>query len=220
MNTEKIAALNIMRMALADVNHPHPQNPRDMPAEGSEELQKLDASLEDRYFEPIIWNKRNGMLISGHVRVPRMIHLGYTHADVQVEDIDEESHLAMMTAANAHAGRTNEEKLGKLLASIKSGAPEKLKLAMMKIKEQNKLMRRVADKAPVKLVLEKEHEETGAANKEEEASPPKPAALPARYIIGFPVNLIEKQQWDAVKAALAIADDKNAFIELITRFKP
>ena len=50
---EKIAALNIVRMLLVDVNHPHPANARDIPPDDSEEIRQLDASLEDEYFDSI-----------------------------------------------------------------------------------------------------------------------------------------------------------------------
>lgn len=211
--------MNIVRMALADVNHPHPQNPRDMPAEDSEEIKKLDASLETDYFEAIIWNQRNGLLVSGHVRVPRMIHLGYTHADVQVVDYDEETHMARMIAANAHTGKTNEQKLGKLLTSIKKGSSEKLTLAMMRLKEQNKLIRRVADKTPVKIIKSEGEEEDDQDKEAPQQQAPPVIAAPARYIIGFPVTLAEKQKFDAVKQAVGIANDKDAFIEILNRFQ-
>lgn len=80
----KTAILNIVRMPLVDVNHPHPKNPRDIPPDDSEEIRVLDASLAHDYFDPVVWNRRNGLLVSGHVRVPRLLALGFTHADVSV----------------------------------------------------------------------------------------------------------------------------------------
>jgi DNA modification methylase len=117
---EKIAALNLVRMPLADVNRPHPKNPRDIPPDDSEEIRVLDASLSHDYFDPIVWNSRNGLLVSGHVRVPRLIALGFTHADVSVVDYDEATHEARLLAGNDHSGKNNEDKLDALLTSLRT----------------------------------------------------------------------------------------------------
>jgi hypothetical protein len=119
--TEKHANLELWKSApLAEINHPHPKNPRVIPDADSEEVRTLDASLEHDYFDPLIWNKRNRMWVSGHVRAWRMTALGFTHADVVVVDYDEETHLARMLAANAHSGKNNEDKLDALLASLRT----------------------------------------------------------------------------------------------------
>lgn len=135
---EKIAALNLVRMPLADVNHPHPKNPRDIPAADSEEIRVLDASLSHDYFDPIVWNSRNGLLVSGHVRVPRLIALGFTHADVSVVDYDEATHEARLLAGNAYSGKNNDDKLDALLTSLRTSEVDPV-LAMLvkmpKVKE-------------------------------------------------------------------------------------
>lgn len=128
--TEKIAALNLVRMPLADVNHPHPKNPRDIPAADSEEIRVLDASLDHDYFDPVVWNSRNGLLVSGHVRVPRLIALGFTHADVSVVDYDEATHEARLLAGNDHSGKNNEDKLDALLTSLRTSEVDPV-LAML-----------------------------------------------------------------------------------------
>lgn len=121
--TEKHANLELWKSApLAEINHPHPKNPRVIPDADSEEVRTLDASLEHDYFDPLIWNKRNRMWVSGHVRAWRMTALGFTHADVVVVDYDEETHLARMLAANAHSGKNDEDKLDALLASLREAS--------------------------------------------------------------------------------------------------
>jgi len=121
--TEKHANLELWKSApLAEINHPHPKNPRVIPDADSEEVRTLDASLEHDYFDPLIWNKRNCMWVSGHVRAWRMTALGFTHADVVVVDYDEETHLARMLAANAHSGKNDEDKLDALLASLRDAS--------------------------------------------------------------------------------------------------
>lgn len=116
---EKRATLNLKSLPLARINKPHPENPRTLPAEGSPERSTLRASLAHDYFDPVIWNERNGLLVSGHVRVPEMIALGFTHADVVVVDYDEPTHLARMLAANAHSGKNESGKLEALYTSLR-----------------------------------------------------------------------------------------------------
>jgi hypothetical protein len=121
--TEKHANLELWKSApLAEINHSHPKNPRVIPDADSEEVRTLDASLEHDYFDPLIWNKRNRMWVSGHVRAWRMTAIGFTHADVVVVDYDEETHLARMLAANAHSGKNDEDKLDALLASLRDAS--------------------------------------------------------------------------------------------------
>lgn len=127
---EKIAAINIVRMALVDVNHPHPKNPREIPAADSEEIRVLDASLDHDYFDPVVWNSRNGLLVSGHVRVPRLIALGFTHADVSVVDYDDATHEARLLAGNDHSGRNDDDKLATLLTSLRESQVDPV-LALM-----------------------------------------------------------------------------------------
>lgn len=129
--TEKHANIDLWKSApLAEIDNPHPKNPRKIPAEDSDEIRTLDASLEHDYFDPLIWNKRNRMWVSGHVRAWRMRVKGYTHLDVVVVDYDEDTHLARMLAANAHSGTTDDDKLATLLTSLRESQVDPV-LALM-----------------------------------------------------------------------------------------
>lgn len=129
--TEKHANINLWKSApLAEIDNPHPKNPRKIPKEDSDEIRTLDASLEHDYFDPLIWNKRNRMWVSGHVRAWRMRVKGYTHLDVVVVDYDEETHLARMLAANAHSGTNDDDKLATLLTSLRESQVDPV-LALM-----------------------------------------------------------------------------------------
>lgn len=128
---EKHANIDLWKSApLAEIDHPHPKNPRKIPAEDSDEIRTLDASLEHDYFDPLIWNKRNRMWVSGHVRAWHMRVKGYTHLDVVVVDYDEDTHLARMLAANAHSGTTDDDKLATLLTSLRESQVDPV-LALM-----------------------------------------------------------------------------------------
>lgn len=131
MTPEKHANIDLWKSApLAEIDNPHPKNPRKIPAEDSDEIRTLDASLEHDYFDPLIWNKRNRMWVSGHVRAWRMRVKGYTHLDVVVVDYDEDTHLARMLAANAHSGTNDDDKLATLLTSLRESQVDPV-LALM-----------------------------------------------------------------------------------------
>ena len=110
---KKSASLIVRQLALP--LDEHPKNPRVHPEPGDEEWELLRASLADAYFDPMVWNSRNGMLVSGHLRQKVMLAEGFTHADCVVVDWPEEKHIARMIAANRGAGEDDEVALKLLL---------------------------------------------------------------------------------------------------------
>lgn len=104
-------------MALADIKL-HPRNPRKHPEPGSPIWKILERSLEHAYFEPLVWNRRNGCLVSGHFRLKVLTEMGYTHVDVSVVDLDEATHYALMIAANRLLGEWEEAILASLAKDI------------------------------------------------------------------------------------------------------
>lgn len=114
---EKIACLRVERMALPALA-PHPRNPRQHPKEESPEWLALRKSLALDYFDPLVVNVRNGMLVSGHLRHKVLLASGFTHADVSVVDYDEATHVARMIAANQLIGDWEEDILAELAADL------------------------------------------------------------------------------------------------------
>lgn len=104
-------------MPLAEIK-PHPRNPRKHPDPGSEEWEIVKKSLDACYFEPLVVNLRNGMLVSGHLRWKVMLDMGIHDAHVSVIDCDEQVHYALMVHANRHQGEFDPEILAALLAEI------------------------------------------------------------------------------------------------------
>jgi hypothetical protein len=100
---ERTASVTIERKKLSDLK-PHPRNPRKHPKEGTPEWTALRESLKLDYFDPIVWNQRNGMLVSGHLRTKILGKEGFTHADCVVVDYDEKTHLGRMLSANHLVG--------------------------------------------------------------------------------------------------------------------
>lgn len=115
---DRIAEIKIARAVPVDNLRLHPRNPRTHAEPGSPIWEILRRSLEHAYFEPLVWNQRNGCLVSGHFRLKVMIEMGYTHVDVSVVDVDEATHYAMMIAANRLLGEWEKEMLAALATDI------------------------------------------------------------------------------------------------------
>ena len=97
MNIEKISMEKLL---------PAKYNPRKDLQPGDPEFEKLKRSItEFGYVEPIIWNKRTGVVIGGHQRLKVLQHLGYTEVDCVVLDIDEQKEKALNVALNKISGR-------------------------------------------------------------------------------------------------------------------
>jgi hypothetical protein len=112
-----VAELNVERMKLTQLK-PHPKNPRKHPTKGSPEWEVLRKSLEHDYFDPLVWNRRNGMLVSGHLRRKVFTEMGVKQADVVVVDYDEPTHLARMIAANKSIGSDDLVRLGEIMGEL------------------------------------------------------------------------------------------------------
>jgi DNA modification methylase len=110
-------------MLLADIK-PHPRNPRVHPEPGSAQWEIVRRSLGECYFEPLVLNVRNGMLISGHLRWKVMLDMGVIDADVSVIDCDEAVHYALMVHANRHQGEFDPQILSLLLTEIEMSGIE------------------------------------------------------------------------------------------------
>lgn len=115
------AGLTVERLPLSRLQ-PHPDNPRVHPPKGTPEWEALRASLLHGYFDPLVWNKRNGLLVSGHYRRLVLLDEGFKSADVVVVDWDEPTHRGRMLAANELLGRPDDGRLLALLKEVDSGA--------------------------------------------------------------------------------------------------
>jgi hypothetical protein len=113
----KIIELRKQRKKLSELL-PHPENPRDHPPKGTPEWETLRESLFDDYFDPIVWNERNGMLVGGHYRRKIFLDEGVEEVDVVVVNYDEPTHLARLFAANKQLGVDNAEKRRELFLRL------------------------------------------------------------------------------------------------------
>lgn len=113
----EVAELNVERMKLTRLK-PHPKNPRTHPKPNSPEWEVLRKSLDHDYFDPVVFNKRNGQLVSGHLRTKVLKTMGIKEADVVVVDYDEPTHLARMVAANKSIGENDMVKLSEVFHEL------------------------------------------------------------------------------------------------------
>jgi ParB-like chromosome segregation protein Spo0J len=118
---ERVAVIEVRRMTLTEIK-PHPRNPRKHPEENSAAWEVLKKSLERDYFDPLVVNRRNGMLVSGHLRHKILLASGFTHADVSVVDYDEATHLARLVAANKLIGEFDDATLTALAGELEAAS--------------------------------------------------------------------------------------------------
>lgn len=113
----KHAQIKVETLAL-DQLKAHPQNPRTHPEPGSERWTAMKQSLEENYFDPLIWNRRNGMLVSGHFRAKVLAEANCERVDVVVVDVPEKEHVRLLLRANTNAGDWATDDLAQMLKGM------------------------------------------------------------------------------------------------------
>ena len=108
----KVETLPLIRL------RPHPKNPRVHPEPGSERWNALKKSLDDSYWDPLIWNRKNGMLVSGHLRAKVLDEMGCKKADTVVVNFTEKQHVRVMLRANRNDGDWENDQLTALLKEM------------------------------------------------------------------------------------------------------
>lgn len=110
--------LQIKKISIDQIN-PAKYNPRKDLQPSDKEYQKLKQSiLEFGYVDPLVWNERNGVLISGHQRLKILKELGYQEVQVSVVNLDEQREKALNLAMNKISGEFDQELLTSLLEEL------------------------------------------------------------------------------------------------------
>lgn len=115
--TLRHARLKVQTMQLSKLK-PHPRNPRHHPEPGSRDWEALKKSLKDVYFDPLVFNKANGFLVSGHLRAKVLEEMGCETVDCVVVNIDEKRHIAMLLRANNSTGDYEMAQVKELLKEL------------------------------------------------------------------------------------------------------
>ena len=110
--------MQIEKRAVADLKAAD-YNPRKDLKPGDAEYEKLKRSIQEfGYVEPVIWNKRTGVVVGGHQRLKVMKDLGYTEVDCVVVDLDEQKEKALNIALNKISGEWDNDLLASLLKDL------------------------------------------------------------------------------------------------------
>lgn len=110
MQIEKIAVAELKAAAY---------NPRKDLQPGDAEYEKLKRSIQEfGYVEPVIWNKRTGIVVGGHQRLKVMKDLGFTEVDCVVVDLEESKEKALNIALNKISGEWDTDLLASLLKDL------------------------------------------------------------------------------------------------------
>lgn len=110
--------MEIKKMKVDDLK-PADYNPRKKLKPGDPEFEKLKNSiLEFGYVEPVIFNKRTGVVVGGHQRLEVLKHLGYNEVDCVIIDIDENKEKALNVALNKISGEWDTVLLTDLLKEL------------------------------------------------------------------------------------------------------
>ncbi len=113
--------MNIQKMKI-DKLLPSAYNPRKDLSEDDKEYQKLKRSIQEfGYVEPIIWNKKTGLVVGGHQRIKVLKDLGWDEIDVVIIDIDDTKEKALNIALNKISGEWEFSKLKDLLEELDTG---------------------------------------------------------------------------------------------------
>lgn len=110
--------MHIERVPVASLN-PAPYNPRKDLKPGDPEFERLRRSVDEfGLVEPLVWNRRTGVLVGGHQRLNVMIERGDTEVEVSVVDLSPEREKALNLALNKIQGEWDFEKLAAVLAEL------------------------------------------------------------------------------------------------------
>ena len=108
-----------------DMIVPNPLNPRIELTSGMPLFEKLKNSIEHfDYIDPIVWNQRTGMIVSGHQRLSVIKTIAdeqsipLTEIECIVVDMDEDTQNAFMVAINKITGLWDMAKLQSLFESM------------------------------------------------------------------------------------------------------
>jgi DNA modification methylase len=115
---QQASSMQLRRVAIAALK-PAPYNPRVDLTPGHPTFEKLRLSIDTfGTVEPIVWNRRTGHVVGGHQRLSVLKHLGHTHVDVVVVDLDLPQEKTLNLALNRIVGEWDEGKLAELLKDL------------------------------------------------------------------------------------------------------
>ena len=132
----------IEKIPVSKIN-PAVYNPRIDLKPGDVEYEKLKKSItEFGYVESIVWNKRTGMLVSGHQRFKILQAQGIQEVEVSVVDLPVEKEKALNLALNKIRGEWDEDKLAALLEELNASVDLDVTLSGFDVPEVSEILDR------------------------------------------------------------------------------
>lgn len=110
--------MKIQKIKISEIN-PAPYNPRVDLKPGDFEYENLKKSITTYgYVEPLVWNRRNKTLISGHQRLKILIEQGFAEVEVSVVDLPIEKEKALNLTLNKIRGDWDNTKLALVVEEL------------------------------------------------------------------------------------------------------
>lgn len=110
--------MEIIKKKIKDLN-PAVYNPRKDLKPGDKEYEALKNSVEKfGYIDPIIYNKRNNVIVGGHQRFKVLKDLGYKEIDCVEVDLNEQEEKTLNIALNKIEGDWDFEALQLILSEL------------------------------------------------------------------------------------------------------
>lgn len=132
--------MELTRIPITQIN-PAPYNPRLDLKPGDPEYERLQRSLDEfGCVEPLVWNKRSGVLVGGHQRLKVLVARGASEVDVSVVDLPPSREKALNLALNKISGGWDEDKLARLLDDILATSEQAFELTGFSLDEAQRLI--------------------------------------------------------------------------------
>jgi hypothetical protein len=212
--TTDTAELDVQRMPIGKLKaHPRNKSVRKHPRKGTAKWEALRRSLEHDYFDPLVWNKRNGMLVSGHLRTKVLREMGVKQVDVVVVDYDEQTHLARLVAANNPLGYDDPDGLTDLFESL-AGMEDLAGLSTYTPEEVDSLFEE-----------EREEEGDGSSDEEGQVYDDKELGRLAKFFKKENPSKFETKKGDVYKVGDnflyvgSVIEDHEAYLPLLEQLK-
>jgi len=127
---------------------PAAYNPRKDLRPGDPDYERLARSIEEFGFvEPLVWNKRTGILVAGHQRLKVLLARGVEQVECSVVDLPLEQEKALNLALNKIRGDWDEAKLAAVLAELTQVPDFDVSLTGFDLPEVSELLDRLSPAA-------------------------------------------------------------------------
>ena len=153
--------MKIEKIAIEKINLA-PYNPRKCLQPGDSDYESLKKSIDTfGLVEPLVWNKRSGVLVGGHQRLRVLIAVGFKEVEVSVVDLDTVQEKSLNLALNKIQGAWDNEKLAALIEELTKIPDFDMDLTGFDLPEVSEILDRAEEAEEDGFDLEKELDNIG-----------------------------------------------------------